>query len=193
MISGDTTMNVYGRRLSKWMDDKNFEVVQHNKVTFRTVSTIDLTMFRKGRKQPKVQLIDKTGLEHCRQITRMNLEEPNNMSTANVTWRKVNWKRVEEGLKKLEVRLWKGDRTWYEMIKIMELLPTGKGPRGKNEWWTEELERMNKDMKVMRRKDDRAWKLVRKVFRNRLINTRYEHMKEILSQKKDKDIFKIVK
>ena len=43
-ISGDTTMNVYGRRLSKWIDDKSFEVVQHNKLTFRTVSTIDLTM-----------------------------------------------------------------------------------------------------------------------------------------------------
>jgi len=48
-------------------------------------------------------------------------------------------------------------------------------------------------MKVMRRKGNKDWKLVRKVFRNRLINTRYKHMKEILSKKKDKDIFKIVK
>ena len=44
-MSRDTTMNVYGRRLSKWMDDRNFDVVQHNKVTFRTISTIDQTMF----------------------------------------------------------------------------------------------------------------------------------------------------
>jgi len=61
-------------------------------------------------------------------------------------------------------------------MKIMESLPTGKRPRGKNEWWREELERMNKNMKVMRRKGDKDWKLVRKVFRNRLINTRYKHM-----------------
>jgi len=133
------------------------------------------------------------GLEHCEQMTRMNLEELNNMSTANVTWKKVNWKRMEENLKKLEVEPGKGDRTWEGIIKMMESLPEGKGPRRKNEWWTEELERMNKDMKVMRGKGDRDWKLIRKVFRNRLINTRYEHMKEILSQKKDKDIFKIVK
>jgi len=52
---------------------------------------------------------------------------------------------------------------------------------------------MNKDMKVIRRKGHKEWMLVRKVFRIRLINTRYEHMKEVLSQKKSKDIFEIVK
>jgi len=94
-ISEDTMMNVYRRRLSRWMDNQKFEVVQHDKVTFRTISTIDLTMFKKSHKQPKVQLIDKTGLEHCGLMTRIKLEEPNNMSTANVTWKKVNWKRME--------------------------------------------------------------------------------------------------
>jgi len=116
------------------MDDKNFAVVQHNKVTLRTISTIDLTMFKKNRKQPKVQFIDKKGLEYCGQMTRINLEEPNNMSTANVAWKKVNWKRMEEGLKKLEVGPGKGDKTWDGMEKIMESLLKGKGPRGKNEW-----------------------------------------------------------
>jgi len=53
-MSGDTTINEYGRRLSKWMDNNDFEVVQHNKVTFRTISTIDLTRFRKNRKPPRV-------------------------------------------------------------------------------------------------------------------------------------------
>ena len=32
--SGDDTMNIYGRGLPRWMDNKNFDVVQHNKVTF---------------------------------------------------------------------------------------------------------------------------------------------------------------
>jgi len=175
------------------MDNKNFEVVQHEKVTFRTISTINLMMFRKGRKQPRVQLIDKTSLEHCGQMTRMNLEEANNMSTVNMAWKKVNWKKMEEDLKKLEVGPGRRDKTWDEMTRIIKSFPTGKGPRGRNDWWTDELERMNKDIKVMRRKGDKDWKLVRKVFRNRLINTRYEYMKEILSKEKDKDIFKIVK
>jgi len=86
-----------------------------------------------------------------------------------------------------------GEKTWRGIIEIMEALPEGKKPRGQNEWWMEEVERMNRDMKMMRRKGDKDWKLVRKVFRNRLINTRYEYMKDILSKKKDKDIFKIVK
>jgi len=45
----------------------------------------------------------------------------------------------------------------------------------------------------MRRKGDQDWKLVRKVVRNRLINTRYEHMKKVLSQKRDKDVSQMVK
>jgi len=52
----------------------------------------------------KVQLIDKTGLEHCGQMTRINLEVPNNMSITNVAWKKVNWKKMEKDLKELDIR-----------------------------------------------------------------------------------------
>jgi len=192
-MSGYDTMNVYRRRLARWMDDKNFDVESHDKVIFRMISTINLTLFRKSRKPHKVQLIEKTGLEHCGQMTRITLEEPDNMSITNVAWKKVNWKKMEEDLKKLEVGQGKGDDSWEGKMKVMESLPERRRTRDKNEWWTEELEWMNRDMKVMRRKGDKDWKLVKKVFRNRMINTRYEHMKDILSKKKDKDIFKIVK
>jgi len=138
-------------------------------------------------------VIDQTGLEHPGQITRITLEEPDSMSITNVASKKVNRKKMEEELKRLEVGQGKGEKTYEGMIRIMESLPEGRRCRGKNEWWTEELEKINKDMKVMRRKGDKDWKLVRKVFRKRMINTRYEHMKDILSKNKDNDIFKIVK
>lgn len=52
---------------------------------------------------------------------------------------------------------------------------------------------MAKDTRRLRREDKTGWKIARKVFRNMMINKRYESVKIKLRNLKDPEIFKAVK
>jgi len=55
------------------------------------------------------------------------------------------------------------------------------------------MERMARDVKNLRRKGNKDWKLVRKVFRCSLLKARYEDMSKRLGESRDPAIFKMVK
>ena len=117
-----------------------------------------------------------------------------NMKTENtkwyLVWKKVNQKELEENLKSLEIG---DDGGWGELKDILENLPKRKNGRKENDWWTKRLEQMAKDTRRLRRENDTGWKLARKVFRNMMINKRYENMKTKLGDMKDPEIFKAIK
>jgi len=82
---------------------------------------------------------------------------------------------------------------WAEMRRVVDALPKAGVARGKCTWWTEKLERMAKEVKCLRRREEKEiWKVGRAGFRNSVIQARYEWMKEKLSMAKDPDIYKMI-
>jgi len=63
----------------------------------------------------------------------------------------------------------------------VEGLRRTRGGVRSGDWWNEELENMAKDMKRLRGEGSNDWKLVRKVFRNHLLQERYRKMKDRLA------------
>ena len=79
------------------------------------------------------------------------------------------------------------------MKAIVDGMPKQKGGRKVAEWWTEELEKMMKDVKSMRWRGNEGCKLARNIARNTILQTRYKSMKEGLSKAKDPYIFRMIK
>ena len=113
-----------------------------------------------------------------------------NMNCLGINWRKVDWGKVKDELDVVAEK----DGGYDEIIRIVDRLGR-KGVYKKScGWWNKELEKIVKEVKFLRRSGDReAWKLARKVLRNRLINERYDYLKRILERAKDPEIFKAVK
>lgn len=100
--AGDNETNQHGRTIKKWTDKNGVDIVEHDHKTFRTVSVIDITLYKKDETILKVHLVDKVGLEHCGQVVRKCLEEPVGLIERSIAWKKVDWKEVEEKLKELD-------------------------------------------------------------------------------------------
>ena len=188
--AGDDGINAYGRRLQQWMKDNNRKVAETKELTFRQKTVIDITIYKDEDKPPNRQLTDKCGLEHMGQIIRIKAEKPDDVTKDRIDWKKVDWGKVEEDLKKIRTREEEG---WEDVKGIMESLPKQRGWKGNTKWWTKELEQMAKDTRKMRRVKTKGWETTRKVFRNMMINKRYEKMKMELGSMKDPDIFRAIK
>ena len=67
---GDTNINVYGKRLVKWIDRNGYQVAINTDKTFRKQSTIDLKIFKKIHETPRRTTTDKCELEHLGQIVK---------------------------------------------------------------------------------------------------------------------------
>ena len=188
--SGDTTTNVYGRQLEKWIEKKGYEIHEHHEKTFRQTSTIDLAVYRTNEKY-NVKTTDKTGIEHKGLIGRHTITKLENQTKGNIAWKKVDWKKVEkeiEEIGKMEVEeRWNGMK---EMVNGMERVKMGKR---KAEWWDDELEKLAKDLKSMRRSKNEGWSTCRKIFRNTLIKRRYESMRDRLEKTRDPEMFEMIK
>ena len=188
--ANDEGTNAYGRKLQQWIDKENRVVARNKEKTFRQTSVLDITIYKKGEETPIRQLTDKCGLEHIGQLVRLKVEVPKNLKKKNVAWKKVDWKVMEEDLKKLKIGKEEG---WESLKEKMEKLPKSKERKGESSWWTDEIERMAKDVGKMRREGKEGWKIARKVFRNTIITKRYEKMKEDLGNMKDPLIFRAIK
>ena len=173
--ANDEGTNAYGRKLQQWINKENRVVAKNKEKTFRQISVPEIAIYKRGEEVPKRQLTDKCALEHVGQLIRFKVEIPNNLKKKNVAWKKVDWKVMKEDLKKTEV----GKNGGWENLKgIMEKLPKSKERRRECSWWTDEIERMAKDARKMRREGNEGWKIARKVFRNTMITKRYEKMKK---------------
>ena len=188
--SGDTTINAYGRRLSKWIERNNYKVAKNEEKTFRQQSTIDITIFKTNITPPKRGTTDRCGLEHLGQIVRIYAEEPKNAKPANINWKKVDWEKTGNLLKEIDTEK---DGGWDDLKNIIGRMPKIREGKVKSKWWTKEMESMSKDLKNMRRSGNMMWKTARKVLRNTIISKRFEGMREDLEKMKDVDIFKAIK
>ena len=101
-------------------------------------------------------------------------------------WKKVEKEMEEIGKMKVEER-WNGMK---EMVNRMEKVKMGKI---KAEWWDDELEKLAKDLKSMRRSKNEGWSTCRKIFRNTLIKRRFESMRDRLERMKDPEMFEMIK
>ena len=91
--------------------------------TFRQSTVLNITIYKKGDNTPNRTLTDKCGFEQMGQVVRLRVEKPHNLMRVGVEWRKVNWKKMEEDLKSLEI----GDDGGWEGLKdILENLPKKK-------------------------------------------------------------------
>jgi len=188
--AGDNGINQHRRMIRSWTEDNGFDALEHDHKTFRTVSVINLTLYKRNGTILKVQLIDKMGLEHCGQVVRKCLEEPVGLMEKGIARRKVDWKDMEEKLKDLKED---GEGGWEGLKRIVEGLIKTKGGVRNNDWSNEELENMAKDMKKLRREGSEDRKLVQKVFRNRLLQERYRKMKDQLAKTGEIEAFRMVK
>ena len=156
----DKVTNSYGRKLTKWLEKENRSVARIRERTFRQVSVLDIAIYKTEDEPPKISMTDKGNLEHLGQLTRIRVEKPSNLKKENVAWKKVNWEENEKLLKEVDID---EDGGWKGLKDIIDKLPKSKGGIRKNGWWTEELERMAKDAKKMRRCGNEGWKITRKV------------------------------
>src|SRR5205807_10456830 len=94
----------------------------------------------------------------------------------------------------------KDGQLWEELRKKVDTLLWASVGRGRCEWWTPELERMRKDVNRLR---PSRWKkgqmgsledyrLARCVYHASLIQARFEHIRNLLSEQRDPDIFRLV-
>jgi len=134
--------------------------------------------------------MDKTGLEHSGQMIKLRISADANVESPKIAYRKVDWNKLSDAMGKIGGT---GEEIWAEMRRIVDKLPKAGVARGKCTWWTEKLERMAKDVKCLRRRGEKdMWKVARAVFRNSVIQARYDWMKEKLSKAKDPDIYKMI-
>jgi len=129
------------------------------------------------------------------QISRFHCSEPDDITPPSILWRKVNWKSIEKDIKDIAQR----DGGWEEIVGLVKKLPRARngGARKCDGWWTVEIERMSKEVRLLRRRrhknGDEGWKLARKIFRNTILNEWCAFIKERLSQANDQQIFKMVR
>ena len=102
----------------------------------------------------------------------------------------MDWNNIEKWLKEIDTEK---DGGWGGLKDIMSKLTISKSSKKKNRWWTEDLERIAKDTRCMRRSGNEGWKTARKVLRNEMFKRRYEKMKNDLSSMKDPEIFRAIK
>jgi hypothetical protein len=128
------------------------------------------------------------------QITKIEVGEQYGLSPENIQWMSVDQTAGKVKMKAVEDQ----GGEWDDIKKLMGGLPLTKGGRGKGSgWWNEEINRMERDVRSMGRREgkdgDDGWRLARRVFRNTLINWRYYHLKDRLATARENDIFKMVK
>ena len=83
---------------------------------------------------------------------------------------------------------------WKDITELVDEQPRKRRFRGKDEWYNEEIARMAADTRSFRRSGRKEeWSLARRVLRNRLIQGRYDNLKDKLSRAKDPEIFRMVK
>jgi len=70
------------------------------------------------------------------------------------------------------------DGEWKGLKLIVAGLPKVKQGRNESKCWTKEMEIVARDAKIMRRREDKNWTLVRKILRNNMTKKRYEGRKE---------------
>jgi len=135
-------------------------------------------------------VMDKTGLEHSGQMIKIRISADANVKSPKIAHRKVDWNMVADALGEMGGT---GEEMWEEKIRIVNELPKAGVAKGKCTWWTGKLERMAKDVRCLRRRGEKEmWKVARAVFRNSVIQARYNSMKEKLSKAKDPDIYKMI-
>jgi len=111
----DDTTNNYRRWPKRWMDTKEPEANETNRMTFRSTSVLDITLFKKG-KSVRVNLNDRLALEHCGQIIRIDMKEPDRVMKRRVKWTKVDWKQMETDLKTINDD---NENGWESLKKIV--------------------------------------------------------------------------
>lgn len=188
--AGDNTTNAYGRQLQKWIEKENRSRSKTKEKTFRQISGLDITIYKTTDQPLKRSMTDKCGFEHMGQIIRIQVEKPHNLKKDNMAWKKVDWNNIEKWLKEIDTEK---DGGWGGLKDIMSKLPKSKSSKKKNRWWTEDLERIAKDTRCMKRSGNEVWKTARKVLRNEMFKRRYEKMKSDLSSMKDPEIFRAIK
>ena len=154
------------------------------------MSTIDITLYKPNTMVPNRRTTDKCGLEHIGQLTKIKPSPPKNAKNPNINWKKIDWKKMENSLKKMDI---KEDRGWENLKKIMDGMPKVRETKIKSKWWTKEMEGMARDLKAMRRSGNKEWKTARMVLRNEILAKRWEGMREELGRMKDVEVFKAIK
>jgi len=155
--------------------------------TFRDISVIDICL-KKGNERST--WTDKAALEHQGIITRLDMEIPRNNIEPQIAWKKVDWREMENQLKTIS----DNGGGWDDITELVDRQPRKRRFRGKDEWYNEEIARMAADTKFLRRSGRKEeWSLARKVLRNRLIQGKYDNLKNKLSQAKDPEIFRMIK
>ena len=85
---------------------------------------------------------------------------------------------MKEDLKEVDEYEQKG---WDWLMRIVGGLRRVEEERRSIDWWNDELETMAKVMKPLRSSSLNDWKVVRKVFRNSFLQTRFNRMKDKLA------------
>ena len=97
---------------------------------------------------------------------------------------------MEEDLKELDEYEKNG---WDWLMRIVGGLRRVEGERRSIDWWNDELEMMANDVKRLSSGSSNDWRLVRKVFRNSLLQMMFNRMKEMLAATTREDVWGIVR
>src|SRR5437868_3451419 len=142
--------------------------------------------------------MDLAGCEHVTQIVKFKADTPEEVVRKRPAWKKVDWEGVGKQLDTLQAM--KDGQLWEELRKVVDTLPQASVGRGQCEWWTPELERMRKDVNRLRPSrwkkgqvgSTEDYRLARCVYRASLVRARFEHIRNLLTERRDLDIFRLV-
>ena len=184
---GDNHTNTYGYAVNEYAKRHRYRIDAPDVPTFRDISAIDICL-KKGNERST--WTDKAALEHQGIITRLDMEIPINNIEPQIAWKKVDWREMENQLKVIS----EDGGGWNDITELVNKQPRKRRFRGKDEWYNEEIARMAADTKFLRRSGRKEeWSLARKVLSNRLIQGKYDNLKNKLSQAKDPEIFRMIK
>src|SRR5437588_344292 len=146
----------------------------------------------------KHRYMDLAGCEHVAQLIKFRADTPEDLIQRRPAWKKVDWEEVGEQLDTLGTM--KDGQLWGELRKVVDALPRASVGRGRCEWWTPELERMRKDVNRLRPSrwkkgqvgSTEDYRLARCVYRASLVRARFEHIRNLLTERRDPDIFRLV-
>ena len=85
------------------MNENGYQVARNKEKTFRHISTIYITLYKRGTIIAKRRNTDKCGLEHLGQLMNIKPSPPKNAKMPNIQWKKVNWKMTETRLKEMDL------------------------------------------------------------------------------------------
>ena len=184
---GDNHKNTYGYAVNDYANNHGYRIDAPEIPTFRDISVIDICL-KKGTE--RLTWTDKTALEHEGIIARLDMEIPWNYIEPQIAWKKVDWKEMEHRLGEI----CKERGGWDDITALVNEQPRKRRFRGKDEWYKEEIAQLAADTKFLRRGGRKEeWSLARNVLRNRLIQGRYDNLKNKLSKAKYPEIFHMVK